>query len=63
MESGSPDDPSDGSAQEGELIPELDGRLALIGHLLDVQGEPVAFLQRGWGPRGERLSFQGRVLP
>lgn len=63
MESGSPDDPSDGSAQGGELIPGLDGRPLLIGRLLDVQGYPVAFLPRGWGRRGELLSFQGKVSP
>lgn len=63
MESGSPDDPSEGSAQEGELIPELEGGPALFGQLLDVQGDPGAFLQRGWRRRGELLSFQGSVFP
>lgn len=63
MESGSPDDPSDGSAQEGELIPGLDGRPLLIGRLLDVQGDAVAFLPHSWGRRGELFSFQGRIFP
>ena len=46
------------ASQEDSAIPELDGGVPLIGHLLEFQRDPTAMLNRGWRELGELFRFR-----
>ena len=62
MASDSLDDPTEGSAPDGELIPELEGGPSLLGHVLEAQGGLGALLERGWVGVANCSRPQGSVL-